>query len=86
MSHTCTITTDSQTITLTLTRGQHFIAEVSARPETGAHDLIKTAALWRDQHEATSQIAGTQEHWDALPPLFWQTLDELLVPTATVAA
>lgn len=86
MSHIYTIATDGTNITLTLARGTHLLAEVSARPEVGAHDLIKTAALWRDQYNATSQIAGPQEQWDALPALFWQTLDEVLVPTAAEAA
>lgn len=85
MSHIYTIATDGTAITLTLTRGHHFIAEVSARPESGTHDLIKTAATWCNEYDATPEIAGTQELWDNLPTLFWQTLDELLAPT-TVSA
>lgn len=82
MSHIYTIATNGESITLTLARGHHFIAEVSARPESGAHDLIKTAATWRSEYDATSEIAGPQELWDSLPDLFWQILDELLAPTA----
>lgn len=85
MLHIYTIKTDGETITLTLKRGHHFIAEVSARPGTGAHTLIATAAQWRWEHSATSEVTGPQALWDALPEVFWQTLDELLAPTPAAA-
>lgn len=85
MSHIYTISTNGTTITLTLKRGHHFIAEVSARPETGMHDLIATATQWQKEYEAASEASGPQTLWDSLPELFWQTLDALLTPTPAVA-
>lgn len=85
MSHIYTISTNGTTVTLTLNRGHHFIAEVSARPEAGMHDLIATAAQWQREYEATSEVSGPQALWDALPELFWETLDALLAPVPAVA-
>lgn len=85
MSHIYTISTNGTTITLTLHRGHHFIAEVTARPETGMRDLVTTAAQWRKDHDATPEISGPQSLWDALPEPFWQTLDALIAPTPAVA-
>lgn len=85
MSHIYTISTNGTTVTLTLNRGHHFIAEVSARPETGMHDLIATATQWQKEYAASPEIFGPQALWDALPEVFWQALDALLAPAPAVA-
>lgn len=82
MSYIYTISTNGTNITITLNRGHHFIEEVSARPETGAHDLVITAAMWRREYGATPELSGPSGLWDALPEVFRQTANELSPPAA----
>lgn len=81
MSLRYTIATDGARMTLTLTRGRRMLAEVTARPEEGAHELILTAQNWRAQQGAAPRVLGPPELWAALPELFRQTLNECKEPS-----
>lgn len=85
MTHTYTVATNGQTITMTLYQGKRFIAVIQGDPAKAINSLISTAALWQYKHQATGSFIGSSAMWDALDPLYRHARDQVLQPLAMTA-
>lgn len=87
--HYYTITTDGQRVKITLTRGNHILAAVSADPRTDPYVLIDTATHWQERYDAHPICGTPRALWKELPLDFqgaYHALDRRPIAVGSVAA